>query len=184
MEMKIRGGGSLTFQQDGTRVRMEAVRAEDHQGLYKVWLHGDQGGKLLLGTLIPENGRLALHRTLSIDALERAGCWPQFRASASLAFSFDPQNSGKWYCEQHPEQLVADPVLKQQLKGAMLCRKGEGTFSLAVPFRTDRPLSLNALFCLSQVERWEGRTHLVWTFDQEGRPKIPNKLGQTGHTNL
>ena len=30
---------------------------------------------------------------------------------------------------------------------------------------------------LYQVERWEGRPHLVWTFDQEGRPKIPNKSG-------
>ena len=140
----MRGGGTLTLRREGARVRMEAERSEDGQGLY---------------------------------ALERAGCWPQFWAEAALAFSFSPRDSGAWYCEQHPERLVSDPVLKGQLKGSMLCRKGEGAFSLADPFRTDRPLRLNALFCLSQVERWEGRPHLVWTFDQEGRPKIPNKSG-------
>ena len=173
----MRGGGTLTLRREGARVRMEAERSEDGQGLYKVWLHGDHGVKLLLGTLVPEQGRLMLRRTLPVDALERAGCWPQLWAEAALAFSFSPRDSGAWYCEQHPERLVSDPVLKGQLKGSMLCRKGEGAFSLADPFRTDRPLRLNALFCLSQVERWEGRPHLVWTFDQEGRPKIPNKSG-------
>ncbi len=178
--MAMRGGGTLTLRRDGLRIHMEAERPADNRGLYKVWLHGDQGGKLLLGTLVPENGRLVLRRTLSVGTLEQAGCWPQFWAAAPLAFAFAPQNGGTWYCEQHPERLVADQVLRGQIKGGMLCKKGEGTFSLAVPFRTDRPLALNALFCLCQVERWEGRTHLVWNFDGEGHPKIPHKSGRSG----
>ena len=93
----MRGGGTLTLRREGARVRMEAERPEDGQGLYKVWLHGDHGGKLLLGTLVPEQGRLMLRRTLSVDALERAGCWPQFWAAAALAFSFSPKDSGAWY---------------------------------------------------------------------------------------
>ena len=36
---------------------------------------------------------------------------------------------------------------------------------------TKSPLA--ALFCLARVERWDGRPHLVWSFDQEGRPKMP-----------
>lgn len=179
-QMAMRGGGTLTLQQDGPRIHMTAERPADGRGLYKVWLHGDHGGKLLLGTLAPENGRLVLRRTLSVGALERAGCWPQFWAAAPLAFAFGQQNGGTWYCEQHPESLVADPVLKEQLKGGMLCRKGEGIFSLAVPFRTDRPLKLNALFCLCRAERWEGQPHLVWTFDREGNPKIPHKPEKRG----
>lgn len=175
--LAMRGGGTLVLRQEGMKVQLQAERPSDGRGLYKVWLHGDQGGKLLLGTLAPEGGVLRLRRTLSVGALEQAGCWPQFWAEAPLAFPFAVQEGGSWYCEQHPERLVSDPVLKGQLKGSMLCRKGEGAFSLADPFRTDRPLRLNALFCLSQVERWEGRPHLVWTFDQEGRPKIPNKSG-------
>ena len=71
--MKMRGGGTLTLRREGARVRMEAERSEDGQGLYKVWLHGDHGGKLLLGTLVPEQGRLMLRRTLPVE-IGRASC--------------------------------------------------------------------------------------------------------------
>lgn len=179
--LNMGGGGTLTLVQDGPRVRMEAERPADGRGLYKVWLHGDQGGKLLLGTLAPEGGALRLRRTLSVGALERAGCWPQFRAEAILAFSFAEQ--GGWYCEQHPERLLADPVLKGQINGAMLCRREGEHFSLAVPLRTDAPVALSALFCLAQVERWNGRPHLVWQFDGSGQPKIPHKKEGSGQTN-
>ena len=171
--LTMRGGGTLTLRQDGLRVHMEAERPADGRGLYKVWLHGDQGGRLLLGTLAPENGLLRLRRTLSVEALERAGCWPHFRAEAPLAFAFSGQTAGRWYCEQHPDRLVADPLLRERLKDAMLCRKEQEEFSLAAPFRTDRPLRLPALFCLSRVERRDGQLHLVWDFDSEGNPKIP-----------
>ena len=65
----------------------------------------------------------------------------------------------------------ADPLLRGQIKGPMLCRKGRDGFRLAAPFRTDSPLPLEALFCLARVEQLEGRPHLVWTFDREGRPR-------------
>lgn len=182
-QMSMRGGGTLTMYQDGPRVHMEAERPSDGRGLYKVWLHGDRGSKLLLGTLAPEGGALRLRRTLSIGTLERAGCWPQFWAEAPLAFAFSGQSDGRWYCEQHPERLVADPILKERCAGAMLCRKGEGAFSLAVPFRTDRPVQLPTLFCLSRVERWNGQLHLVWDFDSKGQPVVPHKKEESGQNN-
>ena len=169
------GGGTLILRQDGPRIHIDAERPLDDQGLYKVWLHGDYGGKLLLGTLVPEDGMLRLRRTLSVGTLERAGCWPRFRAEAPLSFAFAGQDNGRWYCEQHPERLISDPVLKSGLQGAMLCRREAEGFSLAVPFRADRPLQLAALFCLSQLERWNGQLHLVWNFSPEGWPKIPHK---------
>lgn len=176
--MEMRGGGTLTLRQDGPQVCLEAERPADGRGLYKAWLHGDRGGKFLLGTLAPEGGRLVLRRTLSLGELERAGCWPQFWAEAPLAFSFQPSgpSRGGWYCEQHPERLLADPVLKGQVTGPMLCKRGEeGSFCLAAPFRPDRPAALTALFCLARVERWEGKAHLVWSFDGAGQPEIPKK---------
>lgn len=179
----MRGGGTLTLRQDGPRVHMTAERSQDGRGLYKAWLHGEHGGKVLLGTLAPEGGRLVVRRTLSVSALERAGCWPQFTAAAPLAFAFGQQKEAGWYCEQHPERLLRDPVLRCQVSGPMLCRReGEG-FSLAAPFRTDSPVSLSALFCLARVERWEGRYHLVWRFDGEGMPEIPHKKEAAGQTN-
>ena len=181
--LTMRGGGSLTLRQDGPRVHMEAERPADGKGLYKVWLHGEQGGKLLLGTLAPEDGVLRLRRTLSVGALEQAGCWPRFRAEAPLAFPFSGQPAGRWYCEQHPERLVSDPVLRKQLTGAMLCRREAEGFSLAAPFRTDRPVCLTALFCLARTECRESQLHLVWDFDLAGNPKIPHKKEGSGQTN-
>lgn len=172
------GGGVLRLRREGPRVHMEAERPADGKGLYKVWLHGDQGGKLLLGTLAPENGRLALHRVLSVGELERAGCWPHFRAEAPLAFPFSRQDN--WYCEQHPERLLADPVLRERPTGPMLCRREEAGFSLSAPFRPDQPVALSALFCLARVERREGRPHLIWSFDRSGQPKIPHKSKRIG----
>ena len=134
-----------------------------------------QAQQLLLGTLVPEDGALRLRRTLSLSALERAGCWPQFRPAAVLAFSFQEREG--WYCEQRPAGLVSDPVLKGQLEGSMLCKRGEDGFSLAAPFRTDGPVPLTALFCLARVERWNGRPHLVWSFDKEGVPQLPPAEG-------
>lgn len=167
------GGGTLTLRQNGLNVHIEAERPADGRGLYKVWLHGERGGKLLLGTLAPEGGRLLLRRTLSVDALEQAGCWPSFRAEAPLAFAFDDPPDRGWYCEQHPDRLVRDPVLKAALTGPILCRREERGFSLSLPFRTDRPLRLCALVCLARIERREGQLRLVWDFDSRGEPKIP-----------
>lgn len=179
----MKGGGTLTVRQDGVRVHMEAERPSDGKGLYKVWLRGDQGGKLLLGTLVPEEDALRLRRTLSVGTLERAGCWPRFRAEAPLAFSFEAPSGGKWYCEQHPERLVSDPVLKAQMSGAMLCRKEAEGFALSAPFAADRPVRLPSLFCLAGVERREGKLYMVWHFNGKGEPVLPHKKEGPGQTN-
>ena len=172
--MEMVGGGTLLLRQEGPRVRLEAERPSDGRGLYKVWLHGDRGGKLLLGTLVPEGDRRRLSRTLSVGELERAGCWPDFRVEAPLAFTFSEERGGRWYCEQHPDRLVSDPVLRGQLRSPMPCRRGREGFWLAAPFRTNAPVPMNALFCLARLERLEGGPHLVWEFDGEGRPKRPH----------
>lgn len=179
----MEGGGTLTVRREGMHVHMEAERPADDRGLYKVWLRGDQGGKLLLGTLAPEGDALRLCRTLSVGALERSGCWPRFRAEAPLAFSFAARAGEKWYCEQHPERLVADPVLRAQISGAMLCRKESGGFFLSAPFSTDKPVRLPSLFCLARVERREGRLYMVWHFNAEGEPVLPHKKEDPGQTN-
>ena len=180
MERKLdmRGGGTLTLRLDETRVQLDAVRPRDDRGLYKVWLLGQRGGRMLLGTMAPEGNVLRLRRTISQGELERAGCWPAAGAEAPMAFPF--QGGERWYREAHPERLIRDPLLRGQVKDPMLCRKdGEG-FQLAAPFRTDGPVALEPLFCLARPQRLKGKIHLVWTFDREGRPKIPHKNGASG----
>ena len=177
-KLEMKGGGTLTVCRDGPRVHLEAVRPGDGRGLYKVWLLGQPGGRFLLGTLAPEGGFLRLKRTIPQGDLERAGCWPVAGAEAPLAFPFS--GGERWYCEAHPERLLRDPVLRSQIRGPMLCRKEQGGFRLAAPFRTDGPVALETLFCLARLERLEGRAHLVWSFDREGRPTVPHKTGPFG----
>lgn len=180
MEQKLdmKGGGRLTLRWDGPRVCMEAERPSDGRGIYKVWARGKQGSGLLLGTLVPEGTMLRLKRTLSQGELARAGCWPLEYAEAQLAFAFSKGEG--WYRENHPERMVCDPVLRSQVKGAMLCCRGKEGFRLAAPFRTDGPLALSSLFCLAWVEPLEGKPHLMWQFDREGMPQMPHKKVEAG----
>lgn len=182
MERKLDmwGGGTLTLQQEGNRIRLEAERPWDGRGLYKVWLVGQRGGRLLLGTLAPEGKVLRLKRVVTQGELERAGCWPVAGVEAPLAFLFSNGSGEQWYREAHPERLIADGVLRGQIKGPMLCRKETAGIHLASPFRTGAPVVLESLFCLARVESLEGRPHLVWTFDREGHPKIPHKREDGG----
>ena len=41
--LAMRGGGTLVLRQEGMKVQLQAERPYDGRGLYKVWLHGDQG---------------------------------------------------------------------------------------------------------------------------------------------
>lgn len=179
--LELAGGGVLTLRQEGNRVHLEAERPRDEKGLYKVWIGGAQGGRMLLGTLAPEGNRLRIFRTISQGELARMGCWPVTRGEAVLIFSFP--GGERWYRENHPEGLLSDPVLRGQVTGPMLCQKEKEGFRLAAPFRSDGGVPLNALFCLAQVERIEGRPYLVWSFDRTGRPNPPHKARGTGQTN-
>lgn len=172
--LEMVGGGTLTWNQEGAYVRLEARKKPDGQGLYKVWLLGGQGHRVLVGTLAPEGGELRLQRRMPVGQLEREGCWPPEGAEAVLAFSFH-QNGG-WYCEAQPGRLVEDGLLRQLLRRPMLCRKTGDGFQLAEPFARNRPVELSTLLCLAQVRRVEGRLHLVWSFDRSGRPQaVPQK---------
>ena len=162
------GGVTLTIKQKGSRVRLEARRNADGRGLYKVWLTGEPGGRLLLGTLAPEGEELRLSRILSLGKLEQAGCWPVREAEAPLAFPFEREKV--WYCEPRPGHLVQDSLLQELLRRPMLCRRTGQGFELAAPFTGDSPIVLNTLLCFARTGEVEGRPHLIWTFDQGGKP--------------
>ena len=164
------GGGFLAVRREGPRAMFEAARPNDQKGLYKVWLRGKGEKTFLLGTLMPQGGELRLRRTLSVGELEQAGCWPEFQAECMLAFSFSDQKEKNWYCEQHPERLFADPLLKRTIPGPMLCCRDQRGFFLAAPFRTNCPVALPGLFCLARVEKLPSGVRMIWRFDEKGWP--------------
>ena len=121
MKLELDGGGSLTWQEDALRVRLEVRRADDGQGLYKACISG-QNGELSLGTLLPEQGGLVLRRTLTLDALRRQGCWPITGGRCALAFSFQEGQKNAsppalWSLRRDCAELLADPI------GRFLCRR-------------------------------------------------------------
>lgn len=69
------GVGALSVREEGPRASIAAERPDDGRGLYKAYLRG-RGGSVLLGTMTPENGRLLVRRTFSLDELRRRGAWP------------------------------------------------------------------------------------------------------------
>jgi len=126
-----------------------------------------------------ESGRYVLRRTVAVQELAGAGCWPPAGAEAVCAFMF---SGGSWYWEQRPERFIADRLLRQQISGPVLCRREGERTRLAVPFRRDRPVPLSGLFCLACVEQVEGHPHLVWSFDRAGNPMLPHRSGDPGQT--
>ena len=74
------------------------------------------------------------------------------------------------------EELLADPILRSsagQWGGFLWRAQGEG-FLLAAPLECHRPFPLPPLFCLGRVEDVQGRPHVVWRFDREGNPVLPD----------
>ena len=96
-----------------------------------------------------------------------------------LVFPFERKN---WYCEQHPERLIADPVLKGQIKGPMMCCKCENSIFLAVPFRKECSIFLDASFCFGRVETVHGSPHIVWEFSKLGKLQFPKQMEMPGNS--
>lgn len=182
----MEGGGTLSLEEEGLRVHLRAVCPDDGRGLYKVWVRG-RGGSLLLGTLTPENGRLALSRTLSRSTLGQAGCWPVTGGNTVLVFPFTEQSEEgePWRTEPDPARLCRDPLLRALLRGRtgfFSGQEGEARL-LAAPFSDQKEFPLPVLFCLAQVEERAGRRWLVWRFDRAGNPVVPaHSRNGTGHT--
>lgn len=173
---QLEGGGTLSLREDGPRVVLEGRRPPDGQGLYKLWLQGGRGGSCLLGTMAPEGGALTIRRTLTRQALEQTGCWPVTGGKAVLVYSFTDSAPQKkmWSWERQPARLLGEEALREAAAqaGPMRYRQEGECFYLAVPFSTDRPLPLTALFCLGRVEQVEGAPHMVWKFNQKGMPLL------------
>ena len=169
--MEMAGGGTLVLTPLDGRVILCAEKEDCRDGLYKVWLKGEGGRRCLMGTLVPEGAGFRLTRTVAVRELEMGGCWPLAGAEAVRVFAFS--NQGPWNSEEHPERMFKDPVLREQVRGAMLCRKGKSGFQLASRFRKDRPVALPGLFCFSRLKEIGGQLCMVWDFDWDGTPQMP-----------
>ena len=174
--LELEGGGWLEVREDGTQVHLSVCRGMDGAGLYKAWLRGS-GPDFLLGTLMPEGGCLKLQRTLSLDSLKRANCWPVLGGKAAMSFPFTGVEKREvfsaWRWEHRPSARFSDPVLAEAVGswGSMLFRELGDGFQLAAPFDSRRPFPITMLFCLAQILPVDGQSHIVFTFAPDGSPR-------------
>ena len=151
------------MREQGPRAVIEVWRPDDGSGLYKASLTGP-GGRYLLGTLMPEGGRLFLRRTPSIDSLRRQGVWPVTGVEEILTCSFQ---------ERPPAIEWEDPVLRRSAASLPphTVRREDGGFSLRFPFDPRAPFPLVPAFCFARLEG--GR--LVFSFRKGGIPRFEEK---------
>lgn len=176
--------GQMTLRESAGKVHVAVQRPGPGQGLYRAYLLG-KGGRLDLGTLLPEGGGLRLQRAYSLDHLRRQGCWPATGGRLELTYAFGqgrpaaspsgPSSIPKgWHLCRRPEGLFGeDPVLSQaaaQAGPCCLCRREAGDFCLAYPWQPQRPFPVPPIFCFAQVKRFQGQPHVTYHFTREGRP--------------
>ena len=175
MEWSFDGpNGAVTVCQEGERAICRAICPDDRGGPWKAWLRGE-GGKALLGTLVPEGGAMRLRRSIDVAQLERQGAWPPTGAELVLmgAAARGGIPSG-WQWTDCPGRLVGDAGVRKALhpvERALIQRDGEG-FRLALPFVPGGAFPIPALFCLSRVEVLNGKRYVLFQFSRRGCPRF------------
>lgn len=177
-------GGAVRVRQEGERAICQAILGAREDGLYKAWLRGAEG-RALLGTLIPQGGALRLRRSVTLSQLRERRAWPPVGADIVMAYPFTektPPTGFAW--EEHPGRLVAEPLLSQclQMVGRCFVRKEAQGILLAMPFEPKAPFPIPPLFCLSRVERLEGRDYVLFQFSPDGRPMLAHNFPTVGET--
>lgn len=184
MEWSFEGAyGAVTVRQEGEKAVCQAIRAADSGGLYKAWLRG-AGGRILLGTLIPDGGALRLRRVMDIPALERQGAWPPEGAEILMAYAFTKEAPPPpdWCWTDCPQRLLTEPMLSACLCGvkrALLKRDVEG-FYLAFPWPRHQPFPIPPLFCLAKAERLSGNWYILFRFSRRGIPELLHNFSGMG----
>lgn len=179
----MEGGGTLWIQDENGRVRLSCVHEADSSGLYKAWACG-ANGELLLGTLAPENGKLALHRNLSRMTFVQSGAWPVTGGRVEMMYAFaDNQSqsqsknqSNEWQRERKASEYFHDPILKTAAQhcNPILKRQDNSGFSLAVPFHPEQPFPMIPIFCFGETRQIAGQEYIIFSFDINGNPKCPS----------
>lgn len=141
--------GRVIWRQEGCyRIFSVDIPPWDNE-VKKVWLLSPGGGRLLLGTLVPESGRLRLRRRLSLSALRCCGMTQPSGAEVNLSTAAPPEG---W-------NSIRSLRLRDEALSAALAalpqgqwRSRNGAVDLRFPWSVGQPVPLVSLFCLAAPE--------------------------------
>lgn len=165
--------GAVTVRQEGRCAICQAISRTEEQSLYKAWLVGKGGNRVLLGTLIPEGGALRLRRSLEISALERQGVWPPADAELLAVYPLNAQTPPQgWSIQAEPWRLLQEGELRQSCKGVQsgFLQRDSGGFRLAFSWTKGKEFPLPMLFCLAKPTKLGEVWFVIFQFSDGGKP--------------
>lgn len=164
--------GVLVRREEGLHTCFTA-RCPQGSGVRKLWLRSQAGGRLLLGTLVPEEGGgWGLTKRLARSGLERAGLagpvWGELVSGSAEASA--PLSQGAPASCPTPPFSPRDPVIAaalQALSQGRWQRQG-ANWCLTLPWQVGQPFPLLPLFCFARP----GPGQLCFLLGPEGYPLI------------
>lgn len=166
--------GRAGYEEDQLRLRFYCV-LPDQTGICKLWLVGGEH-RVLLGTPAPENGGLALTRSLTRASLESAGVYPPERVEVGWAgeTARAAPPAGAWQNVTEREPILPDPLLCRIFRqGGWGWRRWERGLVLCHTWGENSPFPAVPLFCFALVERQDRKIRVCCYLDEEGRPVFP-----------
>lgn len=149
-----------------------AVRCTGGDGIRKVWLCSENGGRLLLGTLVPEGDGWRTGRSVVRKSLEEQGLSGKLWGEV-LANDNGPETGKK---EQGVPVLPEDEMLKRLYLKDKKCRwtQENGLWKVVFQWRVGQPVPWLPLFCFARP----GNGELHFLLDQKGYPAKSNEKSQ------
>lgn len=174
--------GKLFAQQEGLRTFFQVDCPKWGDGVHKIWLQGEQGTTLLLGTLVPEGDRLRLERSISNAMLREKGLE---RCDAAIVRTEGTQaaeqlteqaqvEESDWCPIQTLERPDWDKGLREAIRGLHGGRwkPVSGGVVVTCPWSVGQPMPCMPMVCFGV---WSAKAggKLTWRLDETGKPKIP-----------
>jgi hypothetical protein len=137
--------GELLCRDEGCYMLCTVDVPKWENGVKKVWLCSQGGGRVLLGTLLPEGDRFRLRRRVSHSTLRCCGV-----SRADLALVNPEGSAPDW--KGLSSLSLPDPELSRQLREhpqGLWRREGE-TLLLRFPWRAGQRVPVMSLFCFAR----------------------------------
>ncbi len=139
--------GEILCQDEGCYITYSIDVPQWDDGVKKVWLCSESGGRMLLGTLIPEHRRFRLRRRVSHSTLRCCGMTrPDFGTVNPQALS------GQWRSLRTFHSV--DPVLSEGVTANPhgFWRREDQSLMLRFPWQPGQPVPLTSLFCFGTYQ--------------------------------
>ena len=155
--------GEVLLRSEGVSTEIRAAMPDPGDGLYRALLIG-RDGQLPLGVMEPAGGELAVCRRPYSRDLRAIGAL--LRGEARCSFRFQEALWRETCC---PAQMFQSEFLRSRLRSVSRAwwRRERELLRLALPLEEGKPFPLEALFCLAQIQRVEGRLCAVYAFREE-----------------